>query len=112
LADYPDAQDWLSAIFQKGSGYNQMNYGQNRSSDVTRQLQVQQLLAQADVDQNATGRLELYNMAEEQIVDDVGWIPIYQGKLQILQNPRLVGIVYNALDVIPPDDWGSIYVTQ
>ncbi len=112
LADYPDAQDWLSTIFQKGSGYNQMNYGQNRSSDVTRQLQVQQLLAQADVDQNATERLELYNMAEEQIVDDVGWIPIYQGKVQILQNPRLVGIVYNALDVIPPDDWGNIYITQ
>jgi oligopeptide transport system substrate-binding protein len=112
LADYPDAQDWLSTFFQQGSDYNQMNYGQNRSSDVTKQLQVQQWLAQADVDQNQTEPLKLYNMAEEQIVDDVGWIPIYQARRQVLQNPRLVGIVYNALDIIPPDDWGSIYITQ
>jgi oligopeptide transport system substrate-binding protein len=89
-----------------------MNYGQNQSSDVAKQLQVQQVLAQADVDQNQTERLKLYNMAEEQIVDDVGCIPIHQAKRQLLQNPRLVGIVYNALDVIPPDDWGNIYITQ
>jgi oligopeptide transport system substrate-binding protein len=112
FADYPDAQDWLSIIFQQGSGYNQMNYGQNQSSDVAKQLQVQQVLAQADVDQNQTERLKLYNMAEEQIVDDVGWIPFYQVKRQVLQNPRLVGIVYNALDIIPPDDWGNIYIIR
>ncbi len=112
IADYPDAQDWLSTFFQQRSSNNQMNYGQNQSSDVTRQLQVQQVLAQADVNQNQTERLKLYNMAEEQIVDDVGWIPIYQVKRQLLQNPRLVGIVYNALDIIPPDDWGYIYITQ
>ena len=112
IADYPDAQDWLSIFFQQGSGYNQMNYGQNQSSDVAKQLQVQQVLAQADVDQNQTERLKLYNMVEEQIVDDVGWIPIYQARRLVLQNPRLVGIAYNALDIIPPDDWGSIYITQ
>jgi oligopeptide transport system substrate-binding protein len=80
--------------------------------DFDHNVQVQQWLTQADVDQNQTERLKLYNMAEEQIVDDVGWIPIYQARRQVLQNPRLVGIVYNALDVIPPDDWGNIYITQ
>ncbi len=112
LADYPDPQDWLSTFFQKGSGYNQMNYGQNNSSDVAKQLQVQQVLAQADVNQNSTQRMQQYNQAEEQIVDDVGWISIFQGKVQLLQNPKFVGNVYNALDIIPPDDWGNIYITQ
>jgi oligopeptide transport system substrate-binding protein len=111
IADYPDPQDWLSTFFQKGSGYNQMNCGQNQSTDVARQLQVQQWVAQADVDQNTTERLKLYNM-EEQIVDDVGWIPIGQVKQEILQNPKLVGIVPNALGVISPDDWGTIDLTR
>ena len=112
LADYPDPQDWLSTFFQKGSGYNQMNYGQNNSTDAAKQLQVQQVLAQADVNQNPTQRLQQYNQAEEQIVDDVGWLPIYQGKIQSLRSTKLVGIVNNALQVVPPDDWGSIYFTQ
>ncbi len=112
LADYPDPQDWLSTFFQKGSGYNQMNYGQNNSSDVAKQLQVQQLLALADVNQNPTERLQQYNQAEEQVVDDVGWLPIYQGKIQALQSKKLVGIVNNALQIVPPDDWGNIYFTQ
>jgi oligopeptide transport system substrate-binding protein len=112
LADYPDPQDWLSTFFQKGSGYNEMNYGQNSSSDAAKQLQVQQTLAQADVNPDQTARLKQYNTAEEQVVDDVGWISIYQGKVQVLQNPKLVGIVYNALQTIPPNDWGNIYITQ
>jgi peptide/nickel transport system substrate-binding protein/oligopeptide transport system substrate-binding protein len=112
LADYPDPQDWLSTFFQKGSGYNQMNYGQNNSPDAAKQLQVQQVLAQADVNQNPTQRLQQYNQAEEQIVDDVGWLPIYQGKIQSLRSTKLVGIVNNALQVVPPDDWGNIYFTQ
>ena len=112
LADYPDPQDWLSTFFQKGSGYNEMNYGQNSSSDAAKQLQVQQTLGQADVNLDQTARLKQYNTAEEQVVDDVGWISIFQGKVQVLQNPKLVGIVYNALQSIPPNDWGSIYITQ
>ncbi len=112
LADYPDPQDWLSTFFAKGSGYNQMNYGQNNSTDVAKQLQVQQLLMLADVNPNQTQRLQQYNQAEEQVIDDVGWLPIYQGKIAVLKSPKLVGIVNNALSVIAPNDWGNIYFTQ
>jgi len=112
LADYPDPQDWLSTFFQKGSGYNQMNYGQNNSSDVAKQLQAQQLLAQADVNQDPTARIQQYNQAQQQIADDVGWAPLYQNKVQVMQSTKLVGIVFNALSVIPPDDWANIYFTQ
>jgi len=111
LADYPDPQDWLSTFFQKGSGYNQMNYGQNNSTDMAKQLQVQALLAQADVNPDQAARMQQYNQAEDQIVDDVGWIPIYQGKISALQSTKLVGIKSNALQVVPPNDWGNIYFT-
>lgn len=112
LADYPDAQDWLSTFFAQGSGYNQMNYGQNQSQDAAKQVQIQALLNQADVNPNATQRLQQYNQAEEQIVDDVGWISIYQNKVQLLQNTKLKGIVWNALSNIPPDAWQNIYFTS
>ncbi|MBA2396681.1 MAG: peptide ABC transporter substrate-binding protein [Ktedonobacteraceae bacterium] len=112
LADYPDPQDWLSTFFAKGSGYNQMNYGQNQSQDAAKQLQIQALMDQADVNQNPTERLQQYNQAEEQIVDDVGWIPIYQNKVQLLQSTKLKGIVWNALSIVPPNDWNNIYFVQ
>ncbi|MDQ2903831.1 MAG: peptide ABC transporter substrate-binding protein [Ktedonobacteraceae bacterium] len=112
LADYPDAQDWLSTFFAQGSGYNQMNYGQNQSQDAAKQVQIQALLNQADVNPNATQRLQQYNQAEEQIVDDVGWISIYQNKVQLLQTTKLKGIVWNALSNIPPDAWQNIYFTS
>jgi oligopeptide transport system substrate-binding protein len=44
-------------------------------------------------------------------VDDVGWIPIYQGKIQAMQSTKLVGIKNNALQIVPPNDWGNIYFT-
>lgn len=112
LADYPDAQDWLSTFFAQGSGYNQMNYGQNQSQDAAKQVQIQALLNQADVNPNATQRLQQYNQAEEQIVDDVGWISIYQNKVQLLQTTKLKGIAWNALSNIPPDAWQNIYFTS
>jgi oligopeptide transport system substrate-binding protein len=111
LADYPDPQDFLSVFFDKGSGYNQMNYGQNNSTDAAQQQQVQKLLEEADVNLNQTQRMQQYNQAEQQIVDDVGWIPIYQNKIQLMQSTKLHGIVYNGLSIIPPDDWANIYFT-
>src|SRR5438552_15330730 len=103
LADYPDPQDWLSTFFDKGSGYNQMNYGQNKSTTADKQLQIQQMLEQADVTQDQTARLKLYNQAEQQIVDDVGWISIYQNRVQALESTKIQGIVLNGLSIVPPD---------
>jgi len=35
IADYPDPQDWLSLQFGKGASNNNVNYGQNQSSDAS-----------------------------------------------------------------------------
>lgn len=111
-SDYPDPQDWTSTFFSKGADYNQMNYGQNNSKNAADQQAVQEKLAQADVTNDPTARLKLYYDAEQQIVNDVAWIPLWQEKIQSLTRTTVQNLVINAQDQIPPTDWGKIYISQ
>lgn len=65
IVDYPDAQDWLSLQFLPGSSVNVQNINYAPAND---------LMNQADVEQNPTTRTQLYNQAEQMMVDQVGWI--------------------------------------
>ncbi len=112
LADYPDPQDWLTTFFDKGSDYNQFNYGQNNTSAASAQQAVQQELEQADVSQDQTARLKLYNDAEQKIINDVGWLPVWQEKVQTLTSSTLQGLVINAEELPIQGDWGKIYISQ
>jgi peptide/nickel transport system substrate-binding protein/oligopeptide transport system substrate-binding protein len=109
LTDYPDPQDWLTLQFDNGSQNNSMNYGQNKSTNAALQQQTQQAMEQADINQNQTTRLQQYNTAEQQLVNDVAWLPMYQIVATAARKPCLVGFVDNAELLVPPDDWGSIY---
>ena len=111
LADYPDPQDWTTLQFGKGAGYNQVNYGQNLSSDAAKQQQTQAALAAADLMTNGPARYVAYNTAEQQLVNDVTWIPIYQNRSVEAIKPYIHGWIDNALAIVPPDDWSNIYVT-
>lgn len=110
IADYPDAEDWTTLQFGLNSANDNMNYGQNLGSDITQQQSVQQLLAQADSDLGAD-RMSLYNKAEEQLVNDVAWCSLYQAGIVEVVKKYVQGVVINAQDVTPPDDWGAIYVS-
>ncbi len=116
LADYPDPQDWLSTFFAKGGADNLNNYGQNNNSYAPEQQAVQQELIQADVNQNATARLQQYNDAEQKIVNDVGWIPMYQSALSYMESPKLSpgfkASFADSLNTIYANDWANIYITQ
>jgi oligopeptide transport system substrate-binding protein len=109
LADYPDPQDWLTLQFDNGSPNNSMNYGQNKSSDASAQQQIQQAMEQADIDQNQVARLQQYNQAEQQLINDVAWIPMYQILATAVRKPCIVGLIDNPELLVPPDDWGGIY---
>ncbi|TMC15603.1 MAG: peptide ABC transporter substrate-binding protein [Chloroflexi bacterium] len=111
-ADYPDPQNWTSTFFSNGSDYNQFNYGQNQSAAASEQQQVQQQLAQADVSKDQAQRLKLYYDAEQKIVNDVGWLPLWQEKLQSLTRPNIQNLSINAAQQISPDEWSKIYVSQ
>ncbi|GCE13077.1 peptide ABC transporter substrate-binding protein [Tengunoibacter tsumagoiensis] len=111
-ADYPDPQDWLSIFFGKGQSYNDNNYGQNQSATATAQQAVQADLKKADVEQNATKRAQLYNTAEQKLINDVAWIPLYQSASVVLVNPKLKGYTVDALGITDPEDWQNIYMTK
>jgi oligopeptide transport system substrate-binding protein len=110
IADYPDPQDWTTLQFGKGSQYNQINYGQNSTADAATQQQTQDQLAAADINPDQTSRLQAYMTAEQQLVNDVAWLPMEQVAVSQVLKPYVKGMIFNPQLVIPPDDWGNIYI--
>jgi oligopeptide transport system substrate-binding protein len=111
IADYPDPQDWTTLQFDKGVPNNNMNYGQNNTSDAAQQQAVQQSLEAADVAPAGDARIAMYNQAEQQLVNDVAWLPMEQVTLNLMQKPCVAGLVYNAGGLTPPNDWGAVYIS-
>lgn len=112
VAEYPDPQDWLSLQFTNGVPNNNMNYGQNTGTAVAQQLVTQQLLETADGNTQPKARFQFYQQAEQQLVNDVAWLPMEQVTTTFLRTPDIVGIVDNAQGITPPDDWANIYRVQ
>jgi len=110
IADYPDPQDWTTLQFDKGVPNNNMNYGQNNTSDAAQQQATQRLLEQADINPDQTARLAQYNQAEQQLVNDVAWLPMYQVTNTFVLKPYVKGVVFNPQGLTPPNDWGNIYI--
>jgi oligopeptide transport system substrate-binding protein len=110
IADYPDPQDWTTLQFCNGCQNNNMNYGQNHTSDASTQQQVQQSLVQADGMVSGAARYQVYNNAEQQLVNDVAWMPMEQVTNTFVLKPFVKGMVFNPQDLTPPNDWGNIYI--
>jgi peptide/nickel transport system substrate-binding protein/oligopeptide transport system substrate-binding protein len=110
VADYPDPQDWTTGQFDKGVPNNTMNYGQNNTTDAAPQQLVQQELEAADVNPDQQARLQAYMQAEQQLVNDVAWLPIDQSETNGVLKPYVKGMVSNATDSIAPDDWSAVYI--
>ncbi len=110
IADYPDPQDWTTLQFDKGAQYNQINYGQNNSANAAAQQQVQQQLEAADVNPDPTARLQAYMQAEQQLVNDVAWLPMEQVTVNQVLKPYVRGMVFNPQLLVPPNDWGNIFI--
>jgi oligopeptide transport system substrate-binding protein len=112
VGEYPDPQDWLSLQFGQGVVNNNMNYGQNVGGDAAQQQLTQQTLATADASTKAATRIQAYQKAEQQLVKDVAWLPMEQVTATFLRSPLISGVVDNAQDIPPPDDWAKIYRLQ
>ncbi|QBD78685.1 peptide ABC transporter substrate-binding protein [Ktedonosporobacter rubrisoli] len=111
-ADYPDPQNWLTLQFDKGSPNNYENYGQNSSPQAAQQAAMQQLMEKADGNANPSERMQQYNQVEQQLVNDVAWLPLYQLESSIVYKPCLVGLPDNFNDAaFSPNDWGRIYIS-
>ncbi len=111
-ADYPDPQDWLTMFFGQGSQLNTFNYGQNKSAENADQQNVQADLAKADIERNPATRTQLYNDAEQKIVNDASWITTYQSSYSYSVNPKLMNWKINSLGSLSVLDWANIYFVK
>ncbi|HUF54575.1 MAG TPA: peptide ABC transporter substrate-binding protein [Dehalococcoidia bacterium] len=82
IADYPDPQNFLEIKLHSESSNNEALYSNP---------EVDALLDQAAEEQDDEARLELYRQAEELIVQDMPWIPLYHAKSSYLVKPWVEG---------------------
>lgn len=82
-ADYLDPQNFISTFFTKNGAENKFNYFNP---------QVEQLCAQADIEPDHTKRMALYAKAEDLVLADVAWVPVFFQKDAELVSPRVQGM--------------------
>ena len=81
-ADYPDAQDFLDVNFSSQSNLNDAKYSNP---------QVDALLTQARTEQDATKRTQEYQQAEQLIINDAAWLPLFYDQSNEVVKPYVKG---------------------
>lgn len=81
IADYPDPENFLDVLFHSASDNNHTNYSNP---------EVDRLLEQARVETDQARRYALYNEAEQIILDEAPWVPLwYSGESYVLVKPEV-----------------------
>jgi peptide/nickel transport system substrate-binding protein/oligopeptide transport system substrate-binding protein len=117
-ADYPDPQDWTTLLFgKKDSPQNSMHFGANSSPENAAQVKLQEDMLKADVmpvdnDQHKAERLKAYQPIEQELVNQVAWLPVQQQLAYGLRKPCVQGTPQPATGIIPPDEWSKIYISK
>ena len=101
-ADYPDPENFTDVLFHTGAQQNQTHYSSSPFDA---------LVEQARVEQNTTKRLQLYQQAEQMIVDDAPAIFTIHSLSHVLVKPYIKGYVLTPID-IPLERYLSIDATQ
>lgn len=90
-ADYPDPHTFVDVLFRTGSSINNTNYSNP---------EVDTLLEQANVEADPVRRIKLYQQAEEMIVEDAAWLPLWWGvEGKVLVKQRVGGMTFPPLSV-------------
>jgi ABC-type transport system substrate-binding protein len=89
--DYPDPEDILDVHFYSQSRLNNTRYS-NPALDA--------LLEQARTEQDVNRRLSLYQQAEQIVIEDAVWVPLYNGRDHSLVKPYVKGFEFPPM-VIP-----------
>ena len=83
VADYPDPEDFLDIQFYSDSEQNHSRYHDS---------EVDAVLEEARGEADHEKRMALYHKAEEMIVNDAPWVPIYHGINYVLVKPYVEGL--------------------
>ena len=101
-ADYPDPENFTDTLFHTGAQQNQSHYSNP---------QVDGLLEQARTERDVTKRLQLYQQAEQLIVDDAPVIFTTHGLSHVLVKPYIKGYVLTTIGM-PLERYLSIDASQ
>ena len=100
IADYPDPENFLDILFHSESSNNHTHYTNHEVDD---------LLMRARVETDTTARNALYNQAEQMILDDAPWVPLwFGGESKLLVKPTVRDYLLPPL-IIPR--YRYIYIT-
>ena len=95
-ADYPDPQDWFSALFGCQGAFNRTGYC-NAGFD--------QLIARADASSNLEERLRLYSQAQAMLTQDLPVVPLFvRGRLALVK-PWVQSMGGGPLPITAADDY-------
>jgi oligopeptide transport system substrate-binding protein len=83
IADYPDPENFLDLLFHSQSPQNETGYSNP---------EVDRLLEAARAEPDLEKRFALYREAEEKIVADAPWIPLYHDTAHLLVKPYVEGL--------------------
>lgn len=100
-ADYPDPQNFLSQQLHTGSPNNNGHWSH---------AEFDRLVDQADqmgAQQQREQRLRLYHDAEQIAVTDVGWLPLYSPRVNVLVRPTVQGLVFTPQGLVA-NDWTRV----
>jgi ABC-type transport system substrate-binding protein len=78
IMDYPDEENILNLHFDSESPNNDSNYSNP---------EVDRVLREALLEQNAQQRITLYRQAEDMVLDDTAWIPLFNDRFHVLVKP-------------------------
>lgn len=98
IADYPDPENFLDVLFHSEKGENHMGYSNS---------ELDELLEKARTEQDAEERLELYQEAEQMIINDAPWVPLFYEVEYWLTKPYVKGMIYPPM-IIPKLQYVSI----
>ncbi len=90
-ADYPDPQTFIDVLFRSDSAINYGGYANPM---------VDEYVVSAQTEQDATRRVGFYNDAEQIIVSDAAWLPLWWGvDSKALIKPWVKGYTFSSLTI-------------
>ena len=103
-ADYPDPQDFLSLQFLPNEFYG--------TSSTTGAQDAMSLLSQADVDLDGPTRALEYQQAEQILVNQVAWIPLFQLHTPVGFRRNVANYAITASGLPSVETWQQVYITN
>ncbi|MGB6837423.1 MAG: peptide ABC transporter substrate-binding protein [Dehalococcoidia bacterium] len=98
IMDYPDPENVVDLLFYSTSRQNNSRYSNP---------EVDALLEQARGELDQQRRFELYSQAEQIIIDDTPWIPLFFSRTHALVKPYVKGYIFPPI-VIPRLRYASV----